>query len=268
MGKKDLYRTYRQPHCELFSFRVAVGETDLWVEASWDCRRQVEKAVKFYRRQLRGYIDDYPRFQTTFEPWPNDPLAPEVVQRMITATQRVGVGPMAAVAGAINSMVGESLLSEVTEIPPANRELIIENGGDLFIFAHQTRVVAIYAGDSPFSWKIGLKVSPEIYGLKGINGQFTLGICTSSGTVGPSLSLGRADAAVIVATDVTLADAVATATANRIKSPDDLKKAILYPETIPGVIGALLICGEKMVAWGKIELVNLADNSSPLGSVE
>ncbi|MBC7345671.1 MAG: UPF0280 family protein, partial [Clostridia bacterium] len=108
------------------------------------------------------------------------------------------------------------------------------------------RQVGIYAGNSPLSYKLALEVPPF---------QTPLGICTSSGTVGPSLSLGKADAAVIVAKNATLADAVATATANLVQEPSDVKKAALFASDIPGVFGAVVIKDDRLAAVGKIKLV-------------
>jgi ApbE superfamily uncharacterized protein (UPF0280 family) len=265
-GRKDIYRTYRRSRPGLHCFRVAVGETDLWIEASWDCRKEVERLVKYYRRQVKNYIHLHPDFLTTLEPWADDPEAPEVVTRMITASRQAGVGPMAAVAGAINYCVGLALLNgegpkEAGEKGTVNkesfqRELLIENGGDLFLSGSRQRIVGIHAGESPFSWRIGVQIDPESYRH---NGHSYMGICTSAGRVGHSLSMGQADAAVILSTDPVLADAVATATANRIQTPRDLKSAIEFATSIPQVTGVLLVCGEKLAVWGDLQVVNLAE---------
>jgi len=159
---------------------------------------------------------------------------------MCQAAAAAKVGPMAAVAGAIAQFVGVSLLTKT-------RELIVENGGDLFLVTSRARKVLIYAGKSPFSNRIALLTPGD--------GQ-PRGICTSSGTVGPSLSFGRADAAVIVARDALLADAAATAVANRVKEAAEIEKGIERAMAIPGVEGVLLIVGDKMGACGKIHLTS------------
>jgi ApbE superfamily uncharacterized protein (UPF0280 family) len=121
---------------------------------------------------------------------------------MAEAASIAGVGPMAAVAGAVASFLGQVLGS-------CSREVIVENGGDIYLRSAHERVVAVFAGDSPFSYKIGLRVKPE---------DTPAGICTSSGTVGHSLSFGNADAVVIKGESAILADAVATQAGNLIKS--------------------------------------------------
>jgi len=264
-GRQDVYRTYRRSRPGRHCFRVAVGETDLWIEASWDCRADVEQLVKYYRRQIKSYIHTHPDLLTTLQPWPVDPQAPEVVARMITAGRQAGVGPMAAVAGAINYCVGVALLNGAEEKAAAGeRELLIENGGDLFISGSQPRVVAVYAGDSPFSWRIGVQIQMAAAQQ---DGHQYMGMCTSAGRVGHSFSMGRADAAVILSPDPVLADAVATATANRIQTPRDLQTATEFAASIPQVTGALLICGEKMAVWGELQVVNLAEERTE-GEVE
>ncbi|NLY89580.1 MAG: UPF0280 family protein [Firmicutes bacterium] len=238
-----MYRTYRRYRPGYFCFRVAVGETDLWLETSRECRAEVEKLVRKLRRHLRVYISRHPAFLSTLKPWPSDPEAPELVQRMIAAAAKTGVGPMAAVAGAIAEMLGNALQEAGVD------EFFIENGGDLFFTRKKPRLIAVYAGSSPFSWRLGLKIPP---------GK-PLSVCTSSGTVGPSFSMGRADAAVVLSPDGALADAAATAAANRVRGPADLEKTAEYIGAIPGVTGVLLICGETLAAWGDIELADLRE---------
>jgi len=148
---------------------------------------------------------------------------------------------MAGVAGAVAEFIGRRLLAMTPEI-------IIENGGDVFIKTSITRQVAIYAGNSPLSGKIGLVVMPE---------NTPAGICASSGTVGPSLSFGKADAAVAISPSCTLADAAATAIGNTVTCPDAIADGLDRAKNIEGVSGAVIIIGERMGAWGNIELIRL-----------
>ncbi len=164
--------------------------------------------------------------------------APRIIKDMISESCKAGVGPMATVAGAIAQYVGENLLSESSEI-------IVENGGDIFLKSHCRRVVAIYAGDSIFTQQIALEIEPD---------ETPLGICTSSGTVGHSLSFGNADAVVIYSPSAILADAAATATCNLVKSHSDIEKAVDFARSINGVRGVVIIFGDKLGIWGKIRL--------------
>ncbi|MCX7772643.1 MAG: UPF0280 family protein, partial [Clostridia bacterium] len=141
-------------------------------------------------------------------------------------------------AGAFSKFVGQELL----KLSP---EIIVENGGDLFIKSEQERKVGIYAGASPLSNKLAIKLSRDMT---------PCGLCTSSGTVGHSLSFGKADAAVILHPDASVADACATALGNRIKSAQDIERALEEVSKIPGVRGAMVIIGEALGAIGDIEL--------------
>jgi ApbE superfamily uncharacterized protein (UPF0280 family) len=226
---------------DLQKYRVCIGESDLMILATQDWQTEVGKLLKCYRRQLKQYIAEHPQFERILTPWPADPAAPEIVRRMIRAAERAGVGPMAAVAGAVAGLIGQNLARETAN-------LIIENGGDIYLRSNTERVIAIYAGQSVFSHKIGLLIPSAPDGL---------GICTSAGTVGPSFSLGRADAVVIIAPDVALADAVATATANIVKTAADFPAATTFARSISGIRGILIIKDDHMTAWGRIELIPL-----------
>lgn len=229
---------------DLIFFQVVVKETDLYIGISkarftLELAKRVKEKVEKTRVELEQYIELDPTFLQTLEPY--DPLAeaPEIAREMALAGKLAGVGPMASVAGAIADRVGKFLFKYSPEV-------IVENGGDIFLRSKRKRQVGIYAGNSPLSYKLALEVPPF---------QTPLGICTSSGTVGPSLSLGKADAAVIVAKNATLADAVATATANLVQEPSDVKKAALFASDIPGVFGAVVIKDDRLAAVGKIKLV-------------
>ena len=145
---------------------------------------------------------------------------------------------MAAVAGAVAEMVGERLLQSSSEV-------IVENGGDIFLKISKKRRIGIYAGGSSFTGKLAIEVEP---------GQTPLGICTSSGSVGPSLSLGLADAAVVLAPSAALADAAATAVGNRVRSADDIGAALEFGQSIRGVIATVIIAGDRMGARGDVKL--------------
>lgn len=200
--------------------------------------RSALRAVRRYRQQIQDYIKIHPEFLTSLVPITPKPRAAFIVQKMCEAAKKADVGPMAAVAGAIAELTGYELLKY-------SKEVVIENGGDIFIKTDSVRKIGIYAGNSPLSQKLALKIQPE---------QTPAGVCTSSGTVGHSLSFGKADAVVIAARDAFLADAVATSTANKVKTPRDIEFALNYASTIDGVFGAVIIIEDKIGAWGEIEL--------------
>jgi ApbE superfamily uncharacterized protein (UPF0280 family) len=234
-------RTYR----DLFSgeglqfFDVRIQETDLRIGAGKRLYNEAYASVQKYRAQIETYIRLYPDFLSSLEPVDCMPGAPAIISRMCEASKKAGVGPMAAVAGAVSEMTGIDLLEHTDEV-------IIENGGDIFMKTSIARKVGIYAGQSPLSGKIAIEISPE---------STPAGICTSSGTVGHSLSFGKADAAVVLSKDTFLADAAATAAGNIVKSAEDIEKALEFASCIEGVVGAVIIVGDKMGAWGDVKLV-------------
>ncbi len=240
------YRGWVDSH-DLIHFTVAIGETDLAIYACEDLHRKARRTVLKYRSQLENYIAANPRFQSSLEPLPVPPHAPRIVMEMVRASSLAGVGPMAAVAGAVAETTGQELLAYSPEI-------IIENGGDIFLKVDRKRVIGIYAGESPLSGKLGLEIEPS---------DTPLGICTSSGTVGHSLSFGKADAAVVLAPSTALADAAATAVCNRVKTAADIDAAIEFGSSIPGIAGIVIIIGKDIGAWGKVVLCETADRRLP-----
>lgn len=239
--RSDVERNYRSFSVnDLLKYRIIVGESDLWVLSGQNLKAELERFLKFYRRQLKEYIDSHPGFLQALTPWPEDHQAPEIVQSMIWASKLAGVGPMAAVAGTIAAVIGRKF------DPEAVPELIIENGGDIYLRSRKERVVSLFVGaESPFSGKIGVLIPPYPDGI---------GICTSSGKLGPSLSFGSADAVMIIASEPSLADAAATAGANRVKDSSDLPATISFLQNIPGIKGILIVKDQKIAVWGEVEL--------------
>jgi ApbE superfamily uncharacterized protein (UPF0280 family) len=225
---------------DLISFTVAVKESDLYVRATRNLGRKAMKVLLKHRAALEEYIGRRPEFLTTLEPFAVGPDAPLIVKTMSDAAEKAGVGPMAAVAGAIAEYVGKELL-------PFSREVIVENGGDIFLKTLKTRWIGIYAGElSPFTGKLALRVEPK---------ETPLGICTSAGTVGHSLSFGRCDAAILLSASAALADAAATAVGNLIQSAEDIPRGIDFAKGVAGIKGVVIIKDDRIGVWGDIKLV-------------
>ncbi len=225
----------------MVSFSVVVKETDLYIRASSNLESNAHKSVVKYRSMLERYIERHPTFATSLKPLSVTEDAPQIVKDMVESARRVGVGPMASVAGAIAQFVGD-------ELSASSLELIIENGGDIYLKSLKDRVIGIYAGNSPLSGKIGLEVRGE---------DTPLAVCTSSGTVGHSLSFGKADAVVAVSKSATLADAVATAIGNIICLPDDIPTGISFARNIKGLLGVIIIKDDKIGIWGKLKICQM-----------
>jgi len=233
-------RTYRDwvNDKELVSFSVVVKETDLHIRARRDLTAEALAATQRYRADLESYIKSHPIFLTTLRPFEVEQDAPPIVKEMADATREAGVGPMAAVAGAIAERVGKELL-------PYSDEVIVENGGDIFLKTLKERFIGVYAGESKFTRKIAFSIRPE---------ETPLGVCTSSGTVGHSLSFGYADAVIVFSPSTSLADAAATAIGNRVRIAEDIPEALEFAQGLKGLRGVAIIKGDNMGVWGQIKL--------------
>ncbi|MBM3251641.1 MAG: UPF0280 family protein [Candidatus Omnitrophica bacterium] len=239
--KKFQPRFYREwvQSKDLINNHIIVKETDIYISSDVALDENFLKdKIQGYRKQIEDYILVDKDFLTSLKPIDTIKPAPQIVKDMAQATKIAGVGPMAAVAGAIAEYLARDLEDKT-------KELIIENGGDIFLKTETKRRIGIFAGESKLSGKIILEIEAE---------ETPVGICTSSGTVGHSLSFGITDATIILAKSLILADAVATATGNIVKKPEDINKAIEFAKSIKDVTAAMVIVGDLMSAWGNLKI--------------
>ncbi len=238
----ETHRFYRYQHRKprgWESFRVRYRETDLWIRTRLNLEKEAMEAVLSLRLQLERYIASHPEFLHSLAPLPDDPFAPPIARRMLEAAACAEVGPMASVAGAFAEAVGVSLAR-------FSDSVIVENGGDCYLNLREETTVGLFAGPySPFTGKIALRLGPE---------RFPLGVCTSSATVGPSLSFGKADAVTVLSKNAALADAAATRLGNMVKTRADIDKALALAPTLPSIEAVLIVIKDKMGVWGNVEL--------------
>ena len=239
----------------LLSFSLAIDETDIWVAVDSESmlrigRGELTRAAGHIVRRLRGDLyraagerSPSSLFFESLQPLPGHPGDPPVVGEMIRAAEIAGTGPMAAVAGAFAEAVGRELVRLYGLC-----DVIVENGGDIWVSGSHDVRFPVYAGTSPLSGKIGLRVSSD---------QLPVGVCTSSGSVGHSLSFGRADALTVICSSAALADALATAACNRIRGEADVEKVVKELNGRNDVIGALGILGEHAAVCGNCEVITL-----------
>jgi len=198
------------------------------------------EAAKVSIREQRSYLEAFIRedtyFMLTMEPY-DLPYhgAPDIVRQMIQATNVFGVGPMAAVAGVIAKLALEAMMEKGATYA------VVDNGGDISVLNDRPAIIGIYAGSSPIK-DLALELPPR---------NKPLGICTSSGTVGPSISFGFADASLVISEDPALADAAATALGNAVSADGPLEDCFKAVEK-PGIEGALVIRGDKLALWGDL----------------
>ena len=223
---------------DLTTSGVLVKQTNLLVSGFRDLKEEAEILVRRYRQQIEEYIERHPSYERAFMPVKPNPFAPRIIRTMIEAGSRVNVGPMASVAGAIAEYVGHGLL-------PYSRDVIVENGGDLFIRTKVEREMLLLAESSDFT---GLKIAIP-------PSEKPIGVCTSSGKLGHSLSYGKADAVMVIGPTPSMADAAATGIANLIRTPSDIKEGLKRGQEI-GAYGVLIVISGHMGAWGQIEFLD------------
>lgn len=241
---KRTYRTLTEH--DLVSSFVKIKDTDLHIQADQEVSVWAFELALQYRLQIEKYIKQRPEFLSAIIPLAPDILAPPIVKEMLAAGRMADVGPMAAVAGVIAEYVGKALIQR------GCREIMVENGGDIYLNRTRDCTVAIFAGQSPLSLQVGIKLPASM---------LPVGVCTSSGTVGHSLSFGRADAVAVIARSTALADAAATRLGNEVgmstSGDEGIKRALQVGQSIEGVQGVVVICGERIGAVGSVELVKL-----------
>jgi len=236
-------RTYRTKAKKkgLVSFNITAKETNLYIQADLDLSKEAIKSVLESRGYIESYIAHHPEFLTSMTPLNINHPAPPIILDMINASKKANVGPMAAVAGAIAEYTGNSLLKK-------SKQVIVENGGDIFMKIHNKTVFSIFAGSSPLNMKIGVRVTKK---------DIPFALCTSSGTIGHSKSFGKADAVTIVSNSCALADATATLLGNIVKKESDIKNALHLGKNISDIQGIIIIKKKKIGLWGDLELVKL-----------
>jgi ApbE superfamily uncharacterized protein (UPF0280 family) len=195
------------------------------------------QAVFEAREQLIGYIIENPEFEGSLKPLSVSKGAPPLVQKMAEAGQAVGVGPMAAVAGAIAEYVVDRLVGSGAQ------HVVFDNGGDIAMYLQKPIVAGVYAGPNGVDG-IGLKITRT---------NEILGLCTSSGTVGHSLSFGCSDAAITISRNVALADAAATALGNLVTTRDsDLIVSAMRNAMVQDIEGVMVIIGDAIGTCGRL----------------
>jgi len=216
---------------------LTYGETSFVIHCDLDLKAESLDELVTQYDLLVSYINGNPLFKASYEPVEVAGDAPEIATLMAEAAGRCGVGPMAAVAGAFAELVGRRLSSE------GAADVIVENGGDIYMLAKEEKTVGIYSGPSSLSGRLAFKVKPA---------DTPCGICTSSASVGPSVSLGTADSATAVADSAALADAAATSLGNAVKSGGNVNLALDTAKAIPGLRGVVVVAGDVLAAWGRL----------------
>ncbi len=240
-------RTYREHFRKgrWTSFILKHKKTDVWIgidKESYqpDMPEFCSTLLQELHCSMENYLRKDPNYLTALVPYDAKDNAPEIFRQMSSIARKTNIGPMSAVAGAVAHYIVTSLKKQYQF-----REAIIENGGDIYADIQEDIDISVFAGTSPLSEKVGLHINAQ---------QAPLGICTSSGTVGPSLSFGKADAVMIICQDVLLADSFATKFANFVQKPEDINPVLEKISKFSEILSAMIIKDDKMGVIGKFEM--------------
>jgi len=237
---RSIYRkniSVKDKHC----YRLKYKYTDLFITSDREILKELEGPVLSFYKEIEKIISGEPAFERSLVPVEIKSYYPPFIKKMCHASRMFGVGPMAAIAGAVCDSIAESIAHNC-------RFLMIENGGDIFIKSTTGVKVGLYSSNSHFSDKLNIEFDAE---------QTPCGICSSSGHIGHSLSLGSSDLVTIMSDTTTLADAAATAVANSIKEQTDIEKAINQYKKNKEIKGLVIIKGNKIGIWGAIQLSSM-----------
>jgi uncharacterized protein len=223
MNRKRVYRTFI--HKEAV-FRICCEPFEA-----------VTREIVRQRAILEEYIRRHPHFHHSLEPVAVKAGAPEVARRMAWAAAKVGVGPMAAVAGAMAQLAVEA------GIKAGAGEAIVDNGGDIYLQTVEPLIIGLFPGESEQIGRLAFSLQAS---------DTPLSICSSSGKMGHSLSLGQCDLATVVAKDAALADAAATRAANLVKTVADVEPALNHMVTIDGISGVMIVKDGHVGLAGKL----------------
>ena len=219
-------RTYRTFTHKEAVFRISCDRFDA---ATAEIVRQ--------RRILEGHIERHPDFGTSWEPVAASDDAPESARRMALAAQRVGVGPMAAVAGTMAQLAAEAGLAAGAS------EAIVENGGDVYLQSAAPVIIGLYPGTAELAGRLAFSLQPA---------DTPVAICSSSGKMGHSMSLGDCDLATVVARNAALADAAATLAANLVGTVGQIDPTLARIAAIDGVDGVLIVKDDCVGLAGRL----------------
>ena len=200
------------------------------------------------RQILEDYIKRHPEFKIAFEPVSLLADAPPSAQQMAHAADCVGTGPMAAVAGTMAQLAVQAGLKAGAD------EVIVENGGDIYLQTKSPVTIGLYPGVSELAGQLGFSLKVE---------DTPISICSSSGKMGHSTSLGQCDLATVVSKDAALADAAATQAANLVQTAEDVEPTLNRIVAIGGVDGVLIVKDEHIGMAGKLPpLVKIKNHES------
>jgi hypothetical protein len=232
-------RFYRKECRSKFSLEIVFKESDLFISSDTELEKEKAKEIlKKYYTEIENYIKKNPNFFSSLTPLEENKSAPPIIKDMLACSQLTGIGPFSSVAGAIAFYVGKELLNFSSEV-------IVENGGDIFLKINEDKKIGIYLGE---------KFSKKYLTLKIKKRKSPFGIASSSSYLGHSLNFGRVDLLTVIAKNSIIADGFATSLSNRIKKEEDVREVLEFVKNNSFLEGVLIFFEGKIFLWGDFEI--------------
>ena len=216
--------------------KVEIEETAATIAADREFLASAVEAIRSTRSQIERQIRQDRFFLTTLEPYDPEPSSQRIIRRMCAASAAAGVGPMATIAGVIAQEALEAMVSN------GCRHGWVDNGGDIALITERPATLEIFSDpESRNACALELEPTDEI-----------IGVCTSSGTLGHSVSFGNADVALAIADDAVLADALATAIGNAVTDKKSLSTCFDKFKSMDGFRAGLAMIEGSISMHGKV----------------
>ncbi|MGC9367622.1 MAG: UPF0280 family protein [bacterium] len=252
MKNSRQYR-YQVKSENLEKFLVCYKQSDLWIGIDKQSYQLIypdliyRKLVKL-RHLFETHVAKYPDFKSSLTPIIPPADAEPMITHLYQLSEKVGVGPLAGIAGCFAQQIGEFIIKKL-----GGKQLIVENGGDIYINGKQTSQVLIFSQKSKLTHTFSIEITPDIT---------PCGVCTSSGKYGHSKNLGKADSVTVICGDAVMADLLATALSNEIKSARDIEKVLEWSEKIDEIIFIAIIFNQHIGFRGKCNIYPLAQEGT------
>ncbi len=213
------------------SFDIQVQDMTLHIQAGTDFNEESRAAALSFWEQLNAYTLRNPDMRTSKRPIEVPDDAPEIVREMVAAARRAGVGPMYSFQGAVTDYVGRFLSQEVSEV-------IVNCEGDYFILGRRRQKLTVLR--RPSGSVVAVVVPASRQGI------------------GVSMTIGRGHAAVdglaILADSCMVADAASAGVQAILPKEHGLASALAYLKQVRGVLGGLVIVGDRIGVAGGVEI--------------
>ena len=220
---------------------INLGETHIRLKTDM-ANHDLINYIYSIRSDLKSYIAKNQDFLLSMEPLKlNEENLPLIIKTMYKSSLKSDVGPMACVAGTISELSLNYLIEN------NSKNSIVENGGDIALINNKTALCGIYSNNEILGNEIAFEIRPR---------KRPLGICTSSGKIGHSISFGLSDSVTVIGDSPSIADGLATRIANDVTgetSEDKVANALETSENFREFFkGMLIICDDNIGTIGKL----------------